>query len=45
MKYSRFKLGLFLSLTLVTLLSSQSTTRAQEAPTVPVFMNRELNSN
>jgi alkaline phosphatase D len=45
MKYSRFKLGLFLSLTLVTLLSSQSTTRAQEAPTVPIFMNRELNSN
>jgi glycerophosphoryl diester phosphodiesterase len=45
MKRNQFKLGLFLTLTLATLLSSQSTTRAQEGPTSSVSLNHELNPN
>jgi phosphodiesterase/alkaline phosphatase D-like protein/glycerophosphoryl diester phosphodiesterase len=45
MKRNQFKLGLFLTLTLATLLSSQSTTRAQEGPPGSMSLNHELNPN
>src|SRR5918992_5554935 len=45
MKRNQFKLGLFLTLTLATLLSSQSTTRALEGPSGSMSPNHELNPN
>jgi phosphodiesterase/alkaline phosphatase D-like protein/glycerophosphoryl diester phosphodiesterase len=45
MKHSWVKLGLFLSLTLVSLFSSQSITRAQEDPIGSMSLNHELNPN
>jgi phosphodiesterase/alkaline phosphatase D-like protein/glycerophosphoryl diester phosphodiesterase len=45
MKRNQLKLGLFLSLILVSLFSSQSITRAQEGPIGSMSLNHELNLN
>jgi glycerophosphoryl diester phosphodiesterase len=45
MRSNRFKLGLFLALTLTALLNSQSTIRAQEGTIDAGFVSHELSSD